>query len=344
MKLSRPLAENISREMMRVIPYNINVMDENGIIMGSGDPARIGTLHTGAQKAIQTGRIYEVYEAGGGMKPGVNEPIVVDDEVIGVVGITGHPDGVRPLSNLLQVTVVLLIEQERQNKAMLNQRQNREKFYHELSYRKVPYDEPFMERAEAYGLDLTRKCRVLLVQSSMGEKAFRHLQQAYPQSWNLENDKTVFFVTDVLRFGSLLDRLIDLDEVLRMGIGEQEELASTSLEQAVSALELGMNIDPHRKVNFYKDLRFLIGLSHTSDDAHASLYPLLEQGGDKLDLIETLQVYIAENGDHNSTVKRLNIHRNTLNYRLNRIKQLTGKNPRHVLELFELLCGLMWRR
>ncbi|MGG3504174.1 hypothetical protein ABES58_01705 [Paenibacillus lautus] len=33
-----------------------------------------------------------------------------------------------------------------------------------------------------------------------------------------------------------------------------------------------------------------------------------------------------------------------LNYRLNRIKQLTGKNPRHVLDLFELLCGLMWRK
>ncbi|WP_430166904.1 helix-turn-helix domain-containing protein [Paenibacillus lautus] len=43
-------------------------------------------------------------------------------------------------------------------------------------------------------------------------------------------------------------------------------------------------------------------------------------------------------------LKGLNIHRNTLNYRLNRIKQLTGKNSRHVLDLFELLCGLMWRK
>ncbi|ANA79965.1 transcriptional regulator [Paenibacillus glucanolyticus] len=344
MKLSRPLAENIAKEMMRVIPYNINVMDENGVIVGSGDPARIGTLHIGAQKAIQTGRIYEVYEEGGGMKPGVNEPIVVKDEVIGVVGITGHPDEVRPLSNLLQVTVVLLIEQERQNKAMLNQRQNREKFYHELSYRKTPYDEPFLERAEGYGLDLTRKCRVLLVQGSVGGKVFRGLQQAYPQSWNLENDKTVFFMTDAMKYRSLLDKLTELDEVHSLGIGEREELAATSLEQAVSALELGMNIDPRRKVNFYEDLRFLISLAYNSDDTQASLYSLLEQGGDKLDLIETLQVYISENGDHNNTVKRLNIHRNTLHYRLNRIKQLTGKNPRHVLDLFELLCSLMWRK
>ncbi|MBE5961368.1 MAG: transcriptional regulator, partial [Lachnospiraceae bacterium] len=62
-----------------------------------------------------------------------------------------------------------------------------------------------------------------------------------------------------------------------------------------------------------------------------------------LELIQTLQVYIEENGDMNEISRRLNIHRNTLSYRLERIKQLTGKNPRNILELFELLCGLAWK-
>ncbi|WP_339318388.1 hypothetical protein [Paenibacillus sp. FSL R10-2734] len=41
-------------------------------------------------------------------------------------------------------------------------------------------------------------------------------------------------------------------------------------------------------------------------------------------MIETLQVFIAENGDHNHI--------------------LTGKNPRNYMGLFELLCRLMWRK
>ena len=37
MKLSKTTAQKIVLEMMNVVPYNINVMDENGIIIGSGD-------------------------------------------------------------------------------------------------------------------------------------------------------------------------------------------------------------------------------------------------------------------------------------------------------------------
>lgn len=34
--------------MMKDIPYNINIMDERGIIIGSGERERIGTVHQGA--------------------------------------------------------------------------------------------------------------------------------------------------------------------------------------------------------------------------------------------------------------------------------------------------------
>ena len=43
-KLSKYIAQKIVSEMMDVIPYNINVMDENGVIIGSGDVKRIGLL------------------------------------------------------------------------------------------------------------------------------------------------------------------------------------------------------------------------------------------------------------------------------------------------------------
>jgi carbohydrate diacid regulator len=74
-----------------------------------------------------------------------------------------------------------------------------------------------------------------------------------------------------------------------------------------------------------------------------SLMSNLDKAGNKLELIQTIEAYIEENGDISSVANKLNIHRNTLNYRLERINNLTGKNPKNLLELFELLCGLIWR-
>ena len=72
MNLSKSIAPKIVLEMMNVIPYNINVVDENGIIIGSGDNERIGNIHEGAKKAIDSKHIIEVYEDNEKMKPGVN--------------------------------------------------------------------------------------------------------------------------------------------------------------------------------------------------------------------------------------------------------------------------------
>lgn len=264
-KISKSLARQIAQEMMSVVPYNINVMDENGFIVGSGDLRRIGTLHEGAREAIQSRQGYEVYEDGSGMKPGVNEPIIINNKVLGVVGITGHPDEVRPFSKLVRVTTILLIEQEARNKQEQDDRVKRIKFYHELSYRKEPYDLEFLERASNYGLELKRKCWVILVEGEVNGKEFRNAFQSYPHYWNLENDKAVF-ITDEFLYKELLEKLLICKDVKRIGSGQEEELAAYSLEQAMSAIHIGSSINPSIKLYTYAQLRFLIHLSYEGQE------------------------------------------------------------------------------
>ena len=62
----------------------------------------------------------------------------------------------------------------------------------------------------------------------------------------------------------------------------------------------------------------------------------LKNEGNKLDLIDTILSYIENSGEINTISKNLNIHRNTLNYRLEKIYSLTGKNPKNFLDLLEL--------
>ena len=34
----------------------VNIMDTDGVIVASSDPARVGTIHEGARKVVRTGR------------------------------------------------------------------------------------------------------------------------------------------------------------------------------------------------------------------------------------------------------------------------------------------------
>nr|WP_082451575.1 helix-turn-helix domain-containing protein [Paenibacillus ihuae] len=73
--------------------------------------------------------------------------------------------------------------------------------------------------------------------------------------------------------------------------------------------------------------------------------PLTGQAGtlvkleDTADLLETLRSFINHNCSVAQTSEALNLHRNTLQYRLKRIESLTGKDPRNLL--FELTYSLL---
>jgi len=48
MKLNETIARQIVERTMKIIPYSVNVMDEQGRIIGSGDPSRLQQKHEGA--------------------------------------------------------------------------------------------------------------------------------------------------------------------------------------------------------------------------------------------------------------------------------------------------------
>ena len=342
MWLSRTISQRIVMEMMDVVPYNINVMDEHGVIVGSGDISRIGTIHEGAVRAINKKHIIEIYEDSSSMKPGVNEPIIINNKLIGVIGITGNPNEVRPFSKLVRVAATLLIEQSRMDEEVHNKKLNKQKFYYELTYRKIDYDNNFCEIAKGYGIDLTKSCQAVLIDGNIKLKDLKLLCSRYPHYSEIR-DRLVFFITYKEDYNNLIKRLKDIKEVNKISIGPKEKFVASSLEKAELALEIGKKIKPSNLVYDYNEFRLFVSLSNENKEIFSSLISNLDKSGKKLELIETIQAYIEENGDINSVANKLKIHRNTLNYRLERITQLTGKNPKNLLDLFELICGLIWK-
>ena len=79
-ELDHDLAQDIVDRAMAILPYNVNVMDNQGLILGSGERERINTRHEGAQLVLANGRVVEIDEHTAvhlkGVQPGINRWMV----------------------------------------------------------------------------------------------------------------------------------------------------------------------------------------------------------------------------------------------------------------------------
>lgn len=115
--LDTKMAQDIVARTMRIIDTNINVMDARGRIIGSGDRERIGELHEGALLVLSQGRVVDIDDAVArhlhGVRQGINLPLRLEGEIVGVIGLTGEPEHLRKYGELVCMTAEMMLEQSR---------------------------------------------------------------------------------------------------------------------------------------------------------------------------------------------------------------------------------------
>jgi DNA-binding PucR family transcriptional regulator len=62
--------------------------------------------------------------------------------------------------------------------------------------------------------------------------------------------------------------------------------------------------------------------------------------GDRILLIDTMRIWLAEAGSTSAAASRLHVHRNTVRYRLRRLEELTGRRLTDPLDVSELHVAL----
>lgn len=114
--ITREMAQHVIDTIKPTVHHNVNIMDAHGVIIAAVDPARVGTHHAGALRAVQVGAsvIIRQRDDSSGVRPGVNIPLWHDGAIRGVVGLTGSPDEVQSIAQVIALTVELLLAQERQ--------------------------------------------------------------------------------------------------------------------------------------------------------------------------------------------------------------------------------------
>ena len=111
MKISEELAKIIVDNIHEVIPEEINFINADGLIIASTDPKRMHRLHTGALSVIRNREQLSVQNDTQyyGARKGINMPVFFDDEIIGVIGITGEEQDVIGYAKILQKVTGFLL-------------------------------------------------------------------------------------------------------------------------------------------------------------------------------------------------------------------------------------------
>ena len=99
--LGQALAQQIANEITDVIGHNVLITDESGIVVGSGDESRVGQFHEASVEVVRTRRTIahtseDVRDLVGTL-PGVTIPLVIDDTVVGTIGLSGIARRGRPV-------------------------------------------------------------------------------------------------------------------------------------------------------------------------------------------------------------------------------------------------------
>lgn len=331
--------QEIVNKMMEDIPYNINIMDETGTIIGSGEKDRIGDLHRGAREAISSGEMVTIYEETATEKRGTNDPILLGERIIGVVGITGNPLEVIPFCKLVNSTVVLMISSYLKMQDEFRVKDSKKYFFNRILLSHDENNKRIEELAPRFNINLEQAFNLIIfelgayVKSSVLEKCldgvsiYRYATLQYVIITNDKND-------------DIIERLKKRQDVTRIYVGKQAENAAQSFEDLKRLISVFHALGYHDRLLKQADYHDLDLLATMITTAKTETLNPIDTLADDL-LIETLQSFIRYNGSINEIADDLMVHRNTLQYRLNRITESTGLNPRYTVDLFRLFAALV---
>lgn len=341
--LTPSLAQEIARETSEVSGFNVVITGQDCIIIGSGDPTRIGQFHEASVEVARTLRpaAHNAAEARllSGVRPGITLPIMLDDEAIGTVGITGSPSVVRRFGLLVKNQTEILLRESR----TLQSRIIREKAVADLLRDIAHYDPDVLEpevlarTAADLGFDLTLPRTAVVIETGATTPqatALRELRTIFRDTQDIVGATGPTHLVVLHRGPQETVRHLEMPDI-RIGIGPTARSVPAlcaSYADAVTAVRLGARLGGQDRIHHIADFRLHELLAATGQRTRARyMTELLGDLRDQPDwpALRATALAWCDSGFHLvNAAKALHIHRNTLIYRLDKIHRITGRNPR----------------
>lgn len=352
--IQQKTAQQIVDTVKDVCGYDINYIDSRGIILASTNPSRIGSLHEGGLQVIKEGRTLE-FAADNlmpGTQRGVNIPIFMNGILTSVIGISGDPDSVRVYARLAEKITLLLLREQQINAAAHTLSEKKNYLLGLLLEAGKDIPDHIKKELSCLQIDLSLPKRILLItiQSfdqtavSFLESSMSHLLEdmpvclygyQYPNMFRaMIHDKDLPVIQK-----RLLVFLHKNPSFIHAGIGRSvpaHELSSSYSSARIALSSLKQN---KSGLALFDCLTLEILLAGIPEGNRTSFISKALSSLDKEDL-DLLQTYFSCNQSLAQTCEQLFLHKNTVQYRLNRIFKNSGLNPRNFRDAVILYLAL----
>lgn len=372
MVISQQLAQSIVNEMKRSIHRDINIMDETGMIIASTDPKRAGTEHAGAVTVLREkldSLTIGMDASATGVRPGVNLPVSIDGQVVGVIGITGEPEEVSAFGDIIRRMTELMIENARNKEQTQLQTQAKRLFLENWLFENQPDWEELGTRGRLLGLDICAPYRVVLLNLGQPEGVSQDGSQELrsglvlrlvedriagnPRHYCALIRNRIILLLCCTERGEAHALVRELCREIReqylvwvgAGISSPSETPADLRQrylEAKAALTVAAGRNPW-DVAFYDEasLDFIAGSIPPSirQDLKRLVFSDCTQR-EQEEFIGTIRLYFQCDGDLKRCAERLYVHRNTVQYRIECIRKKTGydlRTPRGAALLY-LAC------
>ena len=349
-EISKKTAQQIVDSVKDVCGHDVNFIRPDGSILASTNPERVGTYHEIGHRAAQEGQPIEVMENDSfyGTQQGVNLPFSHHGTIVAVIGITGVPEDVRKYAYLAQRITALLLREQEYDARNRNEQVETDYVVRALSSGKPMNHGFYLDFLSSHGLSEEVRYRTVLVRLST---------RYNPANLSMVEQKilTVFRETGsplfTFRFPNeyililpkgdypprqqQFERLAaEFREILSVGVGADHKLVHQyrSFREAQIAARAGAERAGYADFE-QLDLELLSGSLRESYAAR-TLGKLSEKER------HILAVYFAADCSLKTAAEKLYIHKNTLQYQLDKIHALTGYDPRVFREGVILYLGL----
>lgn len=340
--LTEKIANEIVVETSLRLHMNINIMDTDGVIIAALDKTRIGAVHKGAIEVLKTGRtlVINSSENWEGAQPGVNLPIVFMNQAIGVIGVTGDPEKVTSIGELVKMTTELMIKQKFIDSQREWKQRTKEMVIDQL-LKNNPSVSSVEQNLNLLGIKFNPPYTSILVQISERSLPNQALIQKIEEKLDKKNG--------IIGFINVNRLFIALHGIEAKEIDQKIKDIYFLLKESNLVFRIAYSLTFDKLGLFsksYNDCEITLEISEAETDlvsfAQIEAKSLILQVDEtisnrfshrvlkKLDATQaqTLNSFFANDLNIQKTANDLYLHRNTLIYRLNKVIEETGYDPK----------------
>ncbi len=345
--LTKDIADVVVKETMKRLGRNINIFDHNGIILSSGEKNRVDTFHEGALQVVKTQKPIVIKNSDvnmwRGVKPGINLPIVQKGSIIGVVGISGIPEEVQDFGSLVVLMTELLINQKLLSKEVEWKFRTRETIMDELLSAQPDLTKINQKLAVLNASRLSPPYFPIVFSFKQDKRMndpllsnmYREIEKklsAYTCIYAFQDTETFCILVSAFSV-EYKDTIYDMLE--RYFSAQFKHVSSASgyrieeleeIPDLFNQLRIALQLTDKQRIHI-KDVEIQLLLKNIQEEKRHRVKSRIELNLTQ-ELKETLGVLFENDLNVQATAEALFIHRNTLLYRLKKIEELTGYNPR----------------